>query len=564
LVVLHSVSIRCPSGTCTIDAGSISGNLFTLSGGYTPDVGMYRLTLRQSSTNTNYISGVWVTNGHANLDQTVVTGFRNYGFYATGGDPQNLQKSTFTNCYVGVLLDNSAYADLGSNTISNNSGAGLYLGNWANAQSESNTFKGNGAGVQLTYGAAFNDHGSSLSNNSGAGLYVGGGSFYLDASTVSGNKDRGIYMRQSTTGHAYYSTIDGNSTSGDGAGLCLLSDGGGGTAFAEFFQCTFSNNKAGGNGGGMYISGTANAYNCTISSNTAARGGGAYDFVASTNSYLKFVQSTVAFNQATISGGGVVNVRGNGVDDVGFFQTIVARNSAPMHPDLSGLNKGAYSFFGDLTGSLGDHSDDITPPGDPLLGPLMDSPGRLKVKTHALLKGSRAKNKVIGASQYNYDGRGFPRQDANWDVGAYEDGPFETESLTVISSKGWHTQQQDQAFSNGAGTVMRSGVVDNYVTYAVAIPEALPAPGLKYTIEVRARKGPDGAIIELATAPASPEFTTIGTMDLYGPVSKDTTVTKEFSFTSAAIKHFRFRITGKNNNSLGHFAMFDYIRITKK
>jgi hypothetical protein len=37
-----------------------------------------------------------------------------------------------------------------------------------------------------------------------------------------------------------------------------------------------------------------------------------------------------------------------------------------------------------------------------------------------------------------------------------------------------------------------------------------------------------------------------------------------FSFTSPGVKHIRLKITGKNANSLGYFAMFDYINISKK
>jgi parallel beta-helix repeat protein len=562
LYVIRSVSIRCPAGTCTIDAGSINGNLFSITETFTPDVAMYRLTLRQSSSNLNFISGVALYSGSATLDQTVINGFRHAGFFATNGWPSTLLGSTLSGNNIGISLEYSGEVTLHRNTISNNA-EGLSQDNGSFARSDSNAFTGNGTGIRVSSGAIFSDHGSLISNNSGAGISVDqGGGINLVAVTISGNRNRGIYLDPlSGLSTVYYSTIDGNSTSGDGAGISLVSSGSGVTPVSEFFQTTFSNNKAGNNGGGAYISGTANLHNCTFSGNTAANGGGVYNFLASTNSYLKLIHCTIAFNQATVSGGGVVNVRGEGGDDVGIFQSIVARNSAPMHPDISGLNKGGESIFGDLTGSWGDHSDDFSS-GDPLLGPLMDSPGRLKVKTHALLKGSPAINKITLVRQENYDGRGFPRlATENWDVGAYEAGPFQTESLTVISqSSDDHRMQNESGLSNGAGTVFRADAVGDFVTYAVAIPE----PGT-YDIALRIKAGANRPIVELATSPGTTTFTTIGSVDLYrSSLAYANRSAGSFTFSSAGIKHFRLKVTGRNVNSTGYLCYYDYINVTKQ
>jgi len=565
LTLLLPVSIRCPSGTCIIDAGSINGNLFTVSGGYTPDVAMYRLTLRQSSSNTNFISGVALYQGNATLDQTVITGFRNSGFYATSGSTLNFQKCSLSGNNTGIELDNSGVATLHGNTISNNA-VGMYVENGSLANSDSGTYTGNGSGIRCESGAIYNENASLVSNSSGVGINIGNASVTLYAVTVSGNRDRGIFMEaRSNTVTMYFCNIDGNSTSGDGAGLCALSDGGGGTSFGNIYSTTFSNNKAAGNGGGVFISGTINLKACTISSNTAARGGGVYDYVASTNSYLDIIQSTVAFNTATVSGGGVVNVRGNGADDVGLHQSIVAKNTAPTYPDLSGLSQGGSSIIGDLRGSLSNRTGDF-PSADPLLGPLMDSPGRLKVKTHALLKGSPAINMVSAKElSFTVDGRGFPRPASSspekWDVGAYEVTPFETESLTVISqSSDDHRIQNESGLSNGAGTVLRADAVGDYVTYAVTIPE----PGT-YDIYLRIKAGPNRPIVEMATAPGTSTFTTIGSADLYrSSLTYLTRTVGSFPFTSAGIKYFRLKVTGKNVNSTGYLCYFDHINIVKE
>jgi hypothetical protein len=179
-----------------------------------------------------------------------------------------------------------------------------------------------------------------------------------------------------------------------------------------------------------------------------------------------------------------------------------------------------------------------------------------------LLKGSPAINKITLVRQENYDGRGFPRlATENWDVGAYEAGPFQTESLTVISqSSDDHRMQNESGLSNGAGTVFRADAVGDFVTYAVAIPE----PGT-YDIALRIKAGANRPIVELATSPGTTTFTTIGSVDLYrSSLAYANRSAGSFTFSSAGIKHFRLKVTGRNVNSTGYLCYYDYINVTKQ
>jgi hypothetical protein len=547
LSLTQSVSINCPSGTCIVDVGSLSTDLFSLYGGNSLVVSISKLTLRQTSGNPNGCTGVAVQGGTLKLQETTITGFKWAGLSIQTGSNHEIQRSTFTGNRWGILLLDGTTTQSTSNTISNNA-----------------------TGIVAGAVTGFSDNGSVISNNSGAGIeFINiGGSIYLTNTKISGNKNRGISLNHSTNAHLTHCTIERNTTPGDGAGMYIPADFAGSAAFVKINSSTISNNRAQGNGGGLYVSGTCDVQNSTLSNDTAARGGGAYSTNNSSNSYLWLTHSTVAFNRATVSGGGVMNVPQAGDGRVTVSGSIIARNSAQQqHPDMSGPTVGASSLFGDLTGATGDYSDDL-PAGDPLLGALADNAGPNRIKTHALLPGSPAINKVHPSLVFTTDARGFPRPTASlsWDAGAYEVMPFETELLTVIASQGWHATQVDAGLSNGAGTIIRSGAIGNYVTYAVAIPEAVSTPpGTKYKIEIGAITSQDGAIVELATAPGTSDFTRIGEVDLYTSTKKPSVLPLTFNFTSPGIKHFRLKITGRNPaNTFGYFCFFDYIKITKQ
>lgn len=540
--VWASVTVRCPSGICAIDAGSLNEDLFTIDWENNPYVVLYRLTLKQSTGNTNSISGLVALGGTLRLEESAINGFKTVGVSLRAGTGHTILRSTL-------------------------SGNGYGLSLWDNAGlvSQSNTISNNWMGVQ-TGDAAFTDYGSVISNNTDAGVWVGRFADVLwERTTIRGNRNRGAYFDQYCEAKLYYCTIERNTTSSNGAGIFVAASSGanpnGTGAHVTVTSSTISNNKAAGNGGGAYVNGLLTLNNVTLSNDTAARGGGAYYELYTSTSYLDFAKSTVAFNRATVSGGGVVSITsGPNFHTAGC---IIAQNSAPLHPDVSGNVTSRETLFGNVTGFTGTHDRDPAP-ANPLLGPLMDNAGPNRVLTHALLKGSPAIDKGTELTSIIDDARGFPRPaSGTWDLGAYEVGPLETELLTVVSSSGWHARQDDNGLSNRAGTVMRSGAVGNYVTYAVAVPAGV-STGTPYTIQVQAKTSADGAKVELATSPGTTQFTAIGELDLYTSTTKLTRFNRTFSFTSPGIKHFRFRITGKNASSSGYFCFFDYIRIDQQ
>jgi hypothetical protein len=241
---------------------------------------------------------------------------------------------------------------------------------------------------------------------------------------------------------------------------------------------------------------------------------------------------------------------------------IVAQNfTKDQYPDVSGNITSRETLYGNVTGFTGSHDRD-TYPANPLLGPLMDNAGPIRVQTHALLKGSPAIDKGTEQTSNFVDARGLPRPaSGTWDLGAYEVAPFETELLTVIGkSSDSHVIQSSASLSNSAGTVLSANAVGDYVIYAVAVPE----PGT-YTISVGTLSGPNRAIVELATAPGTDQFTTIGSFDMFKPNEQPGAYGLSFPFTSASIKYFRLKVTGRNAlNTTGYKCFFDYIRISKQ
>jgi predicted outer membrane repeat protein len=536
--VWANVNIRCPSGTCTIDAGSLNEDLFTIDPQNNPNVSLYRLTLRQPSGNTNSVSGLVVLGGVLNMDGCVVNGFRTVGLSIRAGTGHNILRSTFTNNGYGFSLWDGVGLVSQSNTISNN---------WMGIQAGS---------------VRFNDFGSIISNNTDAGIWLGRASDVLwEKTTIRGNRNRGVYIAPGCEAKLNYCVIERNTTSSDGGGMYIaaVKDSNGTGSHVVVNSSTISNNKAAGNGGGVYVTGALTLINVTLSNDTAARGGGAYYEQYTSTSYLDFDKSTVAFNRASLSAGGLFSL--TNFETFHTAGSIIAQNSAPSNPDVSGKITSRETMFGNITGFTGSHDNDHFP-ANPLLGPLMDNAGPNRVQTHALLKGSPAINKGTQLTSVSVDARGLPRPTSGtWDLGAYEVASFETELLTVIAkSSDTHVIQNSASLSNSAGTVLSANALGDYVTYAVAIPE----PGT-YNIAVGTLSGPNRPIVELATTKGIDPFVTIGSFDMFKPNEQPGVYGLSFSFTSASIKYFRFKVTGRNGlNTTGYKCFFDYIRISKQ
>lgn len=556
--ITKSVFVSCIGpGACNIEAGSFTGALFTVTGGNAPGFALSGLTLRQPAAIANAVTGVLVESGNLNLTDVTVTGFKMNGLVITAGTSHEALRATITNnATSGVFLSPGAALFINYSTLSGNTQNAFALSANASLTSAYNTISGSGqAGVGLSQGADFYDYGSTVANNTGAG-FDGAGDVHLNHTVVRGNKNGGIRLDGGFAEIAYCA-IEYNTTSGNGGGVSILVPGN-----VTVNSSTISNNKAGGNGGGFYMTGGGNFYHTTVSNDTATNGGGLYHNPGGSGggAYIEMYQATIAFNRATNSGGGVYPISGS--SPFRTFGCIVAQNSAPTNPDVSGFINSSNTMYSNVTGFTGVHTSDYFP-FNPLLGPLMDNAGPQPLKTHALLKGSPALDKInTPGSVAAFDERGFPRPAAGlWDLGSYEAGPFETELLTVIGkSSDEHTIQTESGLSNGQGTLLRADAAGDYVTYAVAIPEIG-----SYSIAVRVKAGPNRGIYELASAPGNNSYTAIGSLDLYKSGLQFTTLPAlTMNFTQTGIKYFRFKLTGKNAASTGNLGYFDYIKLTKQ
>jgi hypothetical protein len=140
LEVWNHVDIRCPAGTCIIDAGNLNADLFTIDPENNPKVTLYRLTFRQPSANTNALSGVVVLGGTLTLLESAITGFHLNGLWLRAGSDHIIQGSTFSgNSGNGISVETKGQVVIAYSAMSGNlSGIGLWPE--TSVLSQSNTF----------------------------------------------------------------------------------------------------------------------------------------------------------------------------------------------------------------------------------------------------------------------------------------------------------------------------------------------------------------------------------------------------------------------------------------
>ncbi len=234
-----------------------------------------------------------------------------------------------------------------------------------------------------------------------------------------------------------------------------------------------SNTAGGHDGGGIYNdeNGTVTIANSTLNNNVADQGGA----IENGRGIMTIINSTISNNTSTFSGGGAVNfgfmtianstivdnnsqsgysggIICNGTTGTNILNTIVARNNAPLNPDIDDLvcnSKGnnligSPNYFGNtkfINGVNGDKVGTRSNPLNPLLSPLQNNGG--STQTHALLPNSPAidsgNNCVVNntcavtlpnALTTDQRDAGFPRQvDSNVDIGAFEG----TQSLEITT-----------------------------------------------------------------------------------------------------------------------------------
>ncbi len=163
-----------------------------------------------------------------------------------------------------------------------------------------------------------------------------------------------------------------------------------------------------GHGGGIFNDSIIEMTNDTISgNNVTGSGGGLYNGTPNSGAQATLINVTISNNTAG-SGGGLFNNTGN---TISLKNTIVAGNIAA---NCSGtITSNGYNLeYGSSCGLFSTGDRDI----DPFLGKLEDNGG--PTWTH-YLGATGAKN--VGTGCPITDQRGYPRETAACDIGAYED-----------------------------------------------------------------------------------------------------------------------------------------------
>src|SRR5262245_30288299 len=139
----------------------------------------------------------------------------------------------------------------------------------------------------------------------GGGIYSAGGALTVSDTTVTGNEvsdlyaaGGGIYVAGGTA-VITNSTISGNRAAAYGGGIFAAA------ATLTMTGCTISDNSAWYYGGGIYASGTARISDCVVTGNTTTDCGGGIYFDHGTSGSLTLTGSTVANNRADGDGGGI-------------------------------------------------------------------------------------------------------------------------------------------------------------------------------------------------------------------------------------------------------------------
>jgi hypothetical protein len=131
----------------------------------------------------------------------------------------------------------------------------------------------------------------------------------------------------------------------------------------------------------------------------------------------------------------------------------------------------------------------------------------------------------------------------------------ETEGLVVPATSGdLHRSAVDAGYSAARGTILEANAAGDSVTYSMYVPQART-----YNVRVGVKKLnnrgiwqlesngiPHGAPVDGFAAAAAFTEAEIGAV----------------TFTTAGVKSFRFRVTGKNPSSTGFWVALDYVRLT--
>jgi hypothetical protein len=248
------------------------------------------------------------------------------------------------------------------------------------------------------------------------GALLNQGEMWVVATIIRSNsatlEGGGIYNGGEHSLHVVNSTLESNRA---GAGGGVLNAG-----FCRVTGTTLNGNRADSQSGGGAIFNFANLVltNCTLSGNAAEAGSGGAVFSWNEGPVV-IRHSTIVSNSAAVEGGGLHFLATNPAFRRDLVNTIVARNTAPVAPDVRGsLTASGHNVFSqaEVTGSTATDSLGL----DPELGPLADNGG--PTWTHAPLASSPAIDAGDNTGAPETDQRGLPRiVNGIVDIGAVEE-----------------------------------------------------------------------------------------------------------------------------------------------
>jgi hypothetical protein len=399
---------------CAITGNAAPSSQFA-SGGGIYSMGLLSLTNCTISQNTSpYTAGGIYCTGQAKLDHCTVsnnkTGIRGGGIVNDGAlsivDSQISGNVTTGGDYIGGAgIQNAGTLIVTSTQFLQNKSASLAgaIHNSGTATISDATFSGNSSGGD----------GGAIANREG--------NFTVSNSQFTGNTSHGYGGAINNDSPDYQgittivnSMISGNSSDRAGGGAAVL------RGALNLQNCTISNNTATNEGGGITAyggNGQGTATNCTISANRSLRGGG---LSVTSGEAFTLLNSTIADNQGTTSGGGASNA-----GTLMAKNTIIANNTGGDGPDLKGtLTSQGNNLIGNSSGGSGFGASDRLNV-NPLLGPLQDNGG--PTLTEALLAGSPALDAGTNSGAPATDQRGQARPfdadnngTATVDIGAFE------------------------------------------------------------------------------------------------------------------------------------------------
>jgi len=458
LAIAHGIVLSAPSeGGCVLATGDLSLTHATLSsclvvntttdavGGAAAVLGnltMHGATLANSKADGagNAAGGGAIVGGTANLYDSTITGntadaSQNiaYGGGLFVNGPMTMYASTF-----GTNTAHSAQGEARGGAVVALGGIVLHHSDVAGNAAESNASIAYGGGIQANgaFDMAVLD-GSTISANtahSDTSWAYGGG---ISSGIVTNPEQATVVIDRST--------ISGN-TAESGCGTCYVKGGGVhavdsiastySTINDNHATCTDSMSACNAFGGGLSTYGalpssTATLHNVTISANTADGGSQANGIgggiTVGNGSPIAAANSTIAFNHASKSGGGVATLPPFGIPSV-LTSVIISNNDSAGAPD--DLSLGPFGMAQTIGGSndlVMAPAAGVTLPGntlnvDPLLLPLTTDDGG-STAVHPLPANSPAVDTGANPDSLGCDQRGFPYHrvyGTSADIGAYE------------------------------------------------------------------------------------------------------------------------------------------------